>query len=407
TTIMTSDYLTSRDELLSAQAFYVARAGISRAMAEMGVNEAATPTTPIRGTVGDLYATCDISKASLPSVNGLDSWKITSIGKVWSGASGTVLASRTLEAVLEQETFASYAYFTDQETSWWGTAIWFLTGDTLRGPVHSNGYLNVSGKPEFTDEVTTYNRNDSYLDRVSGTYNQRGARNGDNRDYYHFFTAYLNDIPTAARDAAQFAFNGGQAEIPLPSVATSEDALRVTGSSYVIPWGKDTYIYNGSWSTTSKNHIYVEGDAIVYGHVSGSKTISSGGNIWIADDITYDDKSTDALGLVANNHVIVQTNPYAREDLEINAAIMARNGSFFVNNYGEGVPRGTLKLYGSLIQKVRGPVGLFNPNTQTGITGYVKNYSYDKKLKRTPPPYFPVAQQIRLRYVKDKAALQE
>ena len=70
--------------------------------------------------------------------------------------------------------------------------------------------------------------------------------------------------------------------------------------------------------------------------------------------------------------------------LTIDAAILALDNSFYVDNYNCGSV-GTLTVHGSIAQKYRGAVAT---GTQSGAaTGYVKNYNYDERLKFNIPPY--------------------
>lgn len=70
------------------------------------------------------------------------------------------------------------------------------------------------------------------------------------------------------------------------------------------------------------------------------------------------------------------------ENLKIEAAVLALQHSFIVDNYRCGNRLGTLSVKGAIAQKYRGAVGT------TGNSGYVKNYEYDERLKTTEPPSF-------------------
>jgi hypothetical protein len=59
-----------------------------------------------------------------------------------------------------------------------------------------------------------------------------------------------------------------------------------------------------------------------------------------------------------------------------------------VENYNRGAPRGTLEIYGGIVQKRRGPVGTFNWGAIR--TGYEKYYTYDYRFMTTAPPFYPV-----------------
>ena len=101
---------------------------------------------------------------------------------------------------------------------------------------------------------------------------------------------------------------------------------------------------------------------------SGDKTSVSGNPV---------SDPTDVLGLIAQNFVEVSTT----SSVEIDAAILALQDSFYVNNWFTG-SYGTLSVFGSIAQNFRGPVG------QSGGVGYSKNYNYDTSLQTLFPPFF-------------------
>ncbi len=75
---------------------------------------------------------------------------------------------------------------------------------------------------------------------------------------------------------------------------------------------------------------------------------------------------------------------------EIDAAILSVQHSFWIQNYDDGDASnlGTLNVFGAIAQEYRGPVGTFNSSTGASVTGYLKNYNYDNRLKYLEPPYF-------------------
>jgi len=105
---------------------------------------------------------------------------------------------------------------------------------------------------------------------------------------------------------------------------------------------------------------------------------------------------TDVLGLVANNDVIINhpvnssgvnqagslTNP------RVDAAILALDHSFYVQNWNRGAPLGNLTVNGVIAQEFRGAVGTFSGNPPVIRTGYNKDCTYDTRLKYLSPPYF-------------------
>ena len=129
------------------------------------------------------------------------------------------------------------------------------------------------------------------------------------------------------------------------------------------------------------------------GTLKGQVTIAAENYVYITDNITYKDSSTDILGLVGNNAVWIW-NPTDKNgskllsdyDREVDAAILSVAHTFQVQNYSDNGKRGTLTVIGAIAQKFRGPVG-----TSSGgyiNNGYIKDYNYDPRLRYTAPPKF-------------------
>jgi hypothetical protein len=162
------------------------------------------------------------------------------------------------------------------------------------------------------------------------------------------------------------------------------------------------------------------GDVYVQGSYSTSVTIAAANNIIVTGNITTSSSGGSltgnaVLGLVANQFVRVQHDVPTRpsnssgscpssadttdlNNLTIDAAILALSHSFIVDNYDCGYPAstsaplGTLTVNGSIVQKFRGTVGARyavsnNGTWTTYMTGYLKNYTYDDRLKSLTPPY--------------------
>ncbi len=83
--------------------------------------------------------------------------------------------------------------------------------------------------------------------------------------------------------------------------------------------------------------------------------------------------------------------------------MMALKGSFYVDKYSQGSPRGVLHLYGGIIQRVRGAVG--TGSASTIATGYAKDYIYDEKLVFRPPLNFPNTPNVYIVSLKDQGAV--
>jgi len=155
----------------------------------------------------------------------------------------------------------------------------------------------------------------------------------------------------------------------------------------------------------------------------GELTIAASGDIIIADDIVYRSSnangsvptsSPDILGLISEKHILVWRN--CAPTVKINAGLGAignqsvpdvipasrcpapysnivpvdgKYGTISVdgiNCYGQTNPKTTLTIVGCLIQKER---GLIHTSFQGGERGFIsKDYTYDTRFRRHPPPHF-------------------
>jgi len=152
---------------------------------------------------------------------------------------------------------------------------------------------------------------------------------------------------------------------------------------------------------------YVEGDIL---SVSGTleekeqMTIAASGRINITNHVRYEDppivtdpndNPINVLGLYSSNNDIRITTA-APDDLQIHAVMMAGNSSDAFNssvnvqNYNTGDPRGMVHLIGGLIEEYYGAFGTFNPLNGATMTGYGRDFKYDRRMSRGfSPPYFP------------------
>ena len=156
-------------------------------------------------------------------------------------------------------------------------------------------------------------------------------------------------------------------------------------------------------------------------------------NIWITDDLRYVDSgpngsvpygSPNRLGLLSAANIIVantvangaKNSSAGGTSVVINAAMIAMDEAFQVqywqnttNDYffldgnnikadGQGQDyyggtsddaRGTINIWGSVIQSKRGYVRRNNPGPYERTIGYSKNYNYDYNLRDYPPPAWP------------------
>ncbi len=120
--------------------------------------------------------------------------------------------------------------------------------------------------------------------------------------------------------------------------------------------------------------------------------IAATGNIVIQGDLTVENYSSingaGVLGLLTSGGNI-RVGSSAPNDCNLDAFVMATASlsSFMVDSYNSGSPRGTFHLRGGMIADRYGAFGTFSSSTGNMLTGYARDFRYDRR--GIVPPYFP------------------
>jgi Tfp pilus assembly protein PilX len=275
--------------------------------------------------------------------------------------------------------------------------ISFISGDVINGPLHTNDALAICGSPDF-------GRSPLDMIEVSATspgwYSTCSGSSPDFVGTYVTSAPVLTPPPTNSQlsTIAQSSFKyTGQVRICLSGTSmTVGTGSTCTGKySGAIPSNGVVYVANGTCSDVYSpfNTTYSStsgcGNVYVSGSYSGQLTIAAENDIIVNGDLV--NSGGGLLGLIANNFVRVyhpcssgSNQSGSMTDPEIDAAILAINHSFIVDNYNCGSQLGDLTVNGAIAQKFRGPVGTFGG----GGTGYTKDYVYDDRLRYLEPPNF-------------------
>lgn len=139
--------------------------------------------------------------------------------------------------------------------------------------------------------------------------------------------------------------------------------------------------------------IYIEDDTWVEGTVNGRVLVatavlpynpSSAPRLTVANNLVYTAKDGgDVLGLIGQKDVVIAY--YSPNNLEINAAIIAQNGSWGRWNFSDA-SKNTLTIYGSISS-----FGIAGTYWSNG-SGYPNRVTtYDSNLLYGPPPSFPLS----------------
>lgn len=158
-----------------------------------------------------------------------------------------------------------------------------------------------------------------------------------------------------------------------------------------------TFLYNKA--IPSNGVIYIEDQVWVEGKVKGKAMVvsailpystSNNTTIYIPNSITYVAKDgSNSLGLLAQKNIIISY--HAPSTLEIDAALIAQNGSTQCLYYQNDTPKTLISIYGSIMSYGQWTWSWVNGSGQT-ISGYTNTSStYDSNLLFNPPPSFPLS----------------
>lgn len=328
--------------------------------------------------------------------------RITSVG-TFNGINDTV------QVTLQPSTFSKFAYYSVNE----GNNIWWTTGDTVWGPFHTQDILRLDGTPVFNGKVTTKNgkiENNGADPQFNGGYQsgvdlplsatgtselQKQADNGG-VDITGHDTVYI----TFAGDNIKYKYSysdpyttvAGSTFAPNGVIFATGAVLRIQGTV------KGQYSIGASQVTktvTKKKGKKKKEEDDEDDNKKGNKSqVTTGGDIYLDGDIVYNtdptsnSASTDLLGIVAQNKVLVTDNSQNNNSIKIQAAIYAEKGGFGAENYDQRPPSGSIYLYGGITQNTRLPVGTFKGKNI--LSGFNKNYKYDDRLMVSSPPGYPL-----------------
>jgi len=280
-----------------------------------------------------------------------------------------------------RQNFTLFAWLSNFE----GNVFW-ITGDTVWGRVHSNGQMHMSGYPTFMEKLTT----SKGIDPKWGS----GVNHAVFKDGHETGVAKI-DFPNDLSELFGASTSGGRRYAGNVEVQLRE-GTSANNDGYALVYSGGTRIDSVAMADPSFNGVIAgTGTVSVRGTLDGALSVASLGDVYIMDDILYADRdvttSDDVLGLIAENDVLVANNTANSTGCTIDASVFARTGSFWAEDYNSGSPRGELYLLGSIIQETRGAVGTFSGGNAVLKTGYSKRYRYDIRLAdpNFRPPYFP------------------
>lgn len=318
--------------------------------------------------------------------------------------------------------------------------ISFVGGDNIKGPMHTNDAFVICEKPTLgrnsQDPVEAgYPKAPGWFSTSSISTSGSNC-NGSSANFKGAFEWNSPPlIPPATNgkleSVAQPEFHyTGEVKICLQgSTMKVGPGKSCSGTLYSGPLPANGIIYDsnaagctGEYTPTNVSYesatVSPCGNLNIEGSYSKPLTIAAANDVVITNNLQKASEEA-MLGLVANNFIRVYhpvelvhprqcTPEYDRwgrkigenctenlnvtecrgnlsgaiTNLKIEAALLAINHSFIVDNYKCGAQLGTLNVKGAIAQKYRGAVGT------TNSTGYIKNYEYDDKFRTNEPPEF-------------------
>ena len=334
---------------------------------------------------------------------------ITSVGSAIGGT-----RERTLQAAIAIPSFAQYSILTNTE-------IWIGQNETVDGALHSNIGVHFDGQGNDTISSAQASYKPSAQFGGNGSTQNGVWGNGTPTNTWKFpvtpvdFQSVTTDLVKLKSDAQA---NGAYLAPTSPSAPTTKLGyyleLRSDGAIDVYRVTREqctsvTRSFVQTLSHPTNNLLYVEDNvwirskpgetmpgrlsiAAAYLPANGSTNKS----ITIMGDIKYAAKDgSSALGLIAQNDVKVSRQ--APSTIEINAALLAQNGHvWYQKDTLGGVSctqsvKTSISVYGAIATNQYWTWTYVSGNNGTTIDGYNTTVNtYDKNLRLTPPPSFPL-----------------
>ncbi|MBN9623172.1 MAG: hypothetical protein J0H06_09485 [Actinobacteria bacterium] len=297
--------------------------------------------------------------------------------------------------------------------------ISFVGGDNIKGPMHTNDAFVICESPTLgrtsQDPIeVSYPTSPGWF-QTRNISNSGSSCRGSSENFKGTMEVASPELtPPATNEkleaAAQPEFHyTGEVKICLEgSTMKVGPGSTCDGSLYSGPLPANGVVYDsnttGCTGEYSPFNVVYEptkispcGNINIEGTFAKPLTIAAANNVVIMSNLTKANEEA-MLGLVANNFIRVY-HPVEMNssgtcssssknltgsitNLKIEAALLAINHSFIVDNYKCGPQLEKLNVKGAIAQKYRGAVGT------TGSTGYIKNYEYDDKFRTNEPPEF-------------------
>jgi len=343
-------------------------------------------------------------------------------------------AGQALSSVGEPLTLRSDSFYYNSEgkkkSPEYCDTISFVRGDNIKGPMRTNDVFVLCENPTLGRSsgdaiIVSYPTSPGWLSTSNSILHSGSNCDGNETNIKGHYLFGQGDLipPKSNHELAEIAESNynfkGEVNICLKgSQIVVGHGTQCTGTTMSYPPNGVIYVssiactgqytpFGVEYSTEAKGEC---GNVNVQGTFSKPLTIASQNDIVITGNLKKTTGSEGMLGLIANNfirvkHPVKVTTTTTRtengetitektcnsssanlsgyiEEPTIEAALLALEHSFIVDNYSCGPKLKNLNVVGAIAQYYRGAVGT------TNTTGYLKNYEYDERFQTTEPPHF-------------------
>lgn len=285
--------------------------------------------------------------------------------------------TKTVEVIFKPSSFSKFAYLSINDPGY----LYWSYKDTIWGPFHSEGNINAYRHPVFYGKATT----------KTGVHNYQSEALDAPYFYGGFESGVSLAFPNSGLDNLKSMANSGG------HLFDDQDTVYITFAGDSL---KYRFAANDPDSTVlaqsfAPNGVIFADDATVRlkGTVKGRYTVGcEDGNIYLDDDIVYyndpriDPNSTDMLGIVTEDNVLIADNLANSSDINIHASIYAETGGFGAGWSSFTQPNGFINLYGGIQNRRRVQIGVI---VGGNIWGFNRSYKYDERLMLASPPGYP------------------
>jgi hypothetical protein len=415
---ITSQMRAIRSAIFREQAFQIAEAGANYYQWHLAhfptdYKDGTSNSGPYVHTYVDSDTQENIGEYSLeitPPVVGSTIVTIKSTGYTYANPK----IKRTLTVRYGIPSLAQYAFITN-------SPVWIGASESVDGPVFSNNGIRFdgTGNAPIMSAKATYTcpayQGSPCPASKTGIWGSAAQATKNFWDYpvpaadFSTITSDFSSLKTKAQTSGIYLppSNGAGYSLVFNSAGTvtiyKVTNLRSNPTGWDVNGGarNEKTDYNnrnliGTQNLPTNGVIYIEDKTWVEGTVKGRVTVAAANlpynpgtapSIYIPNNIIYASKDgTNSLGLIAQQDIL--PTYYAPDTLEINAALLAQNGSTQFLYWPNRI-KTNISLFGSLMS-----FGVWTWTWLDGAGNVVSGYrntltTYDANLLYAPPPHFP------------------